>query len=93
MPVDGIWSIVSYFILLACSLQVVFGLLLFFLSPVVLIMALSRMEASIAQPSFVAMNIALVVVSSILFLGERVTARQIFGFVLLMCGIFLLGAG
>jgi multidrug transporter EmrE-like cation transporter len=65
------------------------GLSLFALNVVFYVLALTRLNLSVAYPIMMAGGVIIVVSVSILFLQEAVTARQMFGLVLLILGIVL----
>jgi multidrug transporter EmrE-like cation transporter len=66
------------------------GTIFFIISYVFYLLALSKMELSVAQPFSMAAGIVLVVLGSWAFLGESLVLRQIIGIALITIGIFLL---
>lgn len=92
MPVSSPVAIMKYFLRLLMSWQVATGLVFFFLSPVLLIIALSRMDVSLAQPAWVALNVFIITTASIVFLKEKMDTKKVIGICLLITGLFLLNA-
>ena len=65
------------------------GLSLFALNVVFYVVALTRLNLSVAYPIMMAGGVVIVVSVSILFLQETVSARQMAGLALLILGIVL----
>ena len=74
---------------LATNYHLLAGLSLFALNVVFYILALTRLNLSLAYPIMMAGGVIIVVSVSILFLQEDVTTRQMLGLLLLILGIAL----
>lgn len=92
-PVTRPLAMIGYFFSLLRSPLVVFGVLLFFASPFLYSIALSRMEVSIAQPAFVGLNFSLLVICATTILRESWTWRKGLGMVLVVAGLACLHYG
>ena len=84
---------IGYFFLLLKSPLIVLGVIVFFLSPFLFTIALSRMEMTIAYPVQIGMNFFLLILLSVLFLGEQLTLYKFLGIFLICAGIYLLNKG
>jgi len=90
IPTETLKSILIAFWTLAKSPLVVFGLVLFFLSPFLFTIALSRMEITIAYPVQIALNFLILILLAVLFLNEQLTFQKSFGMLLIFVGIYFL---
>lgn len=87
IKVDGL---TSYFFRLFTTPTVMFGIVCIFLSAFAWIIALSRMELSIAYPAGVGLNFILVLAGSFLFFGENINTYKICGVLLILISLYLL---
>lgn len=76
---------------LAGDVHLLAGLLLFALNVVFYLVALTRLNLSVAYPIMVAGGIVIVVAASVLLLREQLSASQGVGLALLLAGIVLVG--
>lgn len=76
---------------LASDAHLLAGLLLFALNVIFYLVALTRLNLSVAYPIMVAGGIVIVVSASVLLLEERISLPQGVGLVLLVAGIALVG--
>lgn len=83
-------SIFFYFIELFKAPLAVIGFLAIFLSAFIWMVALSRMEISIAYPAAIALNFMVVVIIGLLLFGETLTLTKIMGIILVFIGVFFL---
>ena len=90
VKVDSLKSIVGYFFVLLKSPLVVTGVFLFFLSPFLFAVALSRMEISVAYPVQVALNFIFLIFLAFFVLGEQMTVYKIVGIVLTIIAVYFL---
>ena len=90
VKVDSLKSIVGYFFVLLKSPLVVVGVFLFFLSPFLFAVALSRMEISVAYPVQVALNFIFLIFLAFFVLGEQMTVYKIVGIVLTIIAVYFL---
>jgi multidrug transporter EmrE-like cation transporter len=74
---------------LATNYHLLAGLALFALNVLFYVLALTRLNLSIAYPIMMAGGVAIVVSASILLLQEALTNRQVIGLSLLIVGIVL----
>jgi small multidrug resistance pump len=74
---------------LVANRQLLAGLALFALNVVFYVLALTRLNLSVAYPIMVAGGVLIVVSVSIFFLHEAVSGRQMLGLLLLILGIVL----
>ncbi len=63
--------------------------ILFAVSFVFYVFALSKIQLSIAQPLSATLSLILVLIGSWMFLGEKINTSQFLGIALMMVGIFL----
>jgi len=82
--------VTSYFTELIKSPLIICGILSIFISAFLWMMALSRLQISIAYPVAVGLNFMVVVTIALLFLGEQLTLGKIIGIILIFVSIFLL---
>jgi undecaprenyl phosphate-alpha-L-ara4N flippase subunit ArnE len=73
----------------AKSLPAAVGVLCFIIALVLYLYVLSRMPLSVAYPIMTAAAFAIVASASQLLFSESISVRQIAGFVLIVCGIYL----
>lgn len=90
MRLNSFHFLVNYFIALLKSPLVISGVILFFLSPFLFAIALSRMEISVAYPVQVGFNFILLLILAFIFLGEHLTINKIIGISLVICSIYFL---
>ena len=87
---DSVKGFFSYCLLLLQSPVVVIGLILFFISPILFTIALSRMELSIAYPVQIGLNFLFLILLGLIFLGEQITVYKLAGMILIFAGIYSL---
>jgi multidrug transporter EmrE-like cation transporter len=86
----GLWSEPGIIARLSTNYYLMAGLLLFALNAAFYVAALSQLNLSVAYPVMVVGGVAIVVSSSIFFLGETLAISQVTGLVLLTTGAILL---
>lgn len=69
------------------------GLALFFLAPLLIAVALSRLDLSCAIPVRTGLSVLLVAVGGVVIFGETIGLQQGSGMVMLIVGIALVGRG
>ena len=90
VKVGSLKSIISYFFLLIKAPLVSSGVILFFLSPFLFAVALSRMEISVAYPAQVGLNFVFLIFLAFFVLGEQMTVYKIAGIILMLISIYFL---
>lgn len=90
IQMDSFKTVVNYFLLLVKSPFVVFGLVIFFLSPFLFTIALSRMEIAVAYPVQIGLNFLFLLILAVVVLGEQLTLFKILGICFIMVGIVIL---
>ena len=90
IQMDSFKTVVNYFLLLVKSPFVVFGLVIFFLSPFLFTIALSRMEIAVAYPVQIGLNFLFLLILAVVVLGEQLTLFKILGICFIMIGIVIL---
>jgi multidrug transporter EmrE-like cation transporter len=80
----------SYFLLLLSSKILVTGVILFFISPFIFAVALSRMELTVAYPVQILLNLLFLAILAVMFLGEGLTITKIAAMILAFVSIYLL---
>lgn len=93
IKVDTFEACLKYFLTLLQYPLVIFGVVLFFLSPFLFTIALSRMQIAIAYPAQIGLNFLFLIVLAVLFLGEKITMFKILGIGLILLGIYFLNKG
>ena len=88
--VQAFKEVSGYFILLLKSPLVVGGTALFFISPFLFAIALSRMEISVAYPAQIGLNFLILIALACMFLGEQLSMFKILGMAFVFIGIFFL---
>ena len=91
MSFDHSHSVFQYFFQLLTSVEGIVGLTFIFGSAFAWMIALSKMELSLAYPIAVGLNFLLVLVFSYLLHGEILTTKQAVGVALILAGIFFMG--
>jgi multidrug transporter EmrE-like cation transporter len=79
-----------FFVSLFSSLQVWGGLLAIFISALAWIIALSKMELSVAYPVAIGLNFLIIMTFSVLVNGEPLTVNKMVGVGLIMVSLFFL---
>lgn len=90
IPFNSFGLTIGYFINLFKSPLSISAFISIFLSAIVYMVALSRMEISLAYPVAVGLNFLLVIFVAILFMGEAFTIKKIVGIALIFISIFIL---
>ncbi len=93
LNLSSVKVVLSYVVTFIQAPAVVIGLVLFFVSPFLFAVALSRMEITVAFPVQLGLNFLLVLLLAVLFLGEHLTAVKLFGIAAIVLGIILLNRG
>jgi len=83
-------GIFSYMISLLSSWLVIIGGVSFVISPFIFMVALSRMDISIAYPVQIVLNFILLLVFAVMFLGESLTVTKTIGIGLALISVILL---
>lgn len=83
-------KLIEYALIFLRSPVVVISVLLFFASPFLFAVALSRLPLTMAYPVQIGLNFLLVLAVSVLFLNEKVSVVQWVGIGLIMCGVIIL---
>lgn len=81
---------ISYFLKFFTTPVVILGFASIFLSSFLWIIAISRMELSIAFPVGIGLNFLFVLLGSLLFFGENITAYKVGGICLILMSLYLL---
>ena len=82
--------VINYFIELLRSPLIIGGIISIFISAFVWMIALSRLQISVAYPVAVGLNFLVVVIIALLLLGEQLTFTKVIGILLIFISIFLL---
>jgi multidrug transporter EmrE-like cation transporter len=82
--------IIRYFIELLRSPLIICGVLSIFLSAFLWMIALSRLQISLAYPVAVGLNFIIVVSIALIFLREQLSIEKIVGILLILVSIILL---
>ncbi len=83
-------TIFQAMVLLLKSPGVISGVILFFIAPVLFIIALSRMDIAVAYPVQVGLNFLILLLLAVFFLGEQITPFRWIGLGFIFCGIYFL---
>jgi len=90
IPLDSFKTFVGYVGLLLKAPFVLVGILLFFLSPVLFAIALSRMDIVIAYPVQLGLNFLFLILLAVFVLGEQLSFFKILGMCFVLVGILFL---
>ncbi len=90
IKLDSLKVVLSYALEFFKSPLVVSGVALFFVSPFLFTIALSRMEIVVAYPVQIGLNFLFLILLAIIFLGEQLTLYKIIGIVFVFIGIYFL---
>lgn len=85
-------TLVPQYIKILLSPLVIAGLVGFFISMLIWLYVLSRMELSFAYP-FVALNYVLILFGSYFLLKEAITPMKVIGVVVIVAGVYLVARG
>lgn len=88
--VSSFRSFLSYFVTLFTSYEVLCGLAFIFISALAWMVALSKMELSIAYPVGVGLNFLFILAMSILFVGEEMTFYKAIGIFFIFLGMIFM---
>ncbi len=87
---DSFGTVVRYFFNLMTSCEVIFGFIAIFVGAITWMIALSRLELSIAYPLAIGSNFLIIVATSVILFAEPMTAYKIYGIVLILIGIYFI---
>ena len=90
IKLDSLKSFFAYLFLMLKSKLVLGGIILFFIAPFLFVIALSRMEVSVAYPVQVVLNFLFLLLLAVIFLGEGITLTKAVGIALALASIFFL---
>lgn len=82
--------VIKYFYELIKSPLIICGIFSIFISAFVWMMALSRLQISLAYPVAVGLNFIVVVTVALIFFKEHISAEKIIGIVLIFISVFLI---
>ncbi|MCK4791965.1 MAG: hypothetical protein KAV87_49995 [Desulfobacteraceae bacterium] len=82
--------VIKYFYELIKSPLIICGIFSIFISAFVWMVALSRLQISIAYPVAVGLNFIVVVTVALIFFKEHLSAEKIIGIVLIFISVFLI---
>lgn len=82
--------VIKYFFELIKSPLIICGIFSIFISAFVWMVALSRLQISIAYPVAVGLNFIVVVTVALIFFKEHLSAEKIIGIVLILISVFLI---
>ena len=82
--------VIKYFYELIKSPLIICGIFSIFISAFVWMVALSRMQISIAYPVAVGLNFVVVVTVALIFFREHLSVEKIIGIVLIFISVFLI---
>lgn len=82
--------VIKYFYELMKSPLIICGIFSIFISAFVWMVALSRMQISIAYPVAVGLNFIVVVTVALIFFKEHLSVEKIIGIVLIIISVFLI---
>ena len=87
---DSMRVVVEYFLTLAKSPLAIIGGILIMAAPFPYAIALSRMQLSMAYPLSIALNCAIILPLSIIFLGESVTVNKLTAIGMVLISLYFL---
>jgi len=90
IPIYSAIAILVYFLSLLKYPIVILGLIMFISAPFFYTVALTRMDISTAYPVQIGLNMALLVILAVIFLGEPLGFFKLFGLVLITASLFFL---
>lgn len=90
IPLSSFKECMNYFISLLKNPMALGGFFAYAASPFLWLLALSRLEVSIAYPLVVTLHLFFATIVAFFFLGEQVTTSKILAVVLIMASVLLL---
>lgn len=93
VQLDQFSTFFRYFIKLFSSMEVLIGLAAIFASAIAWMIALSKLDLTIAYPIAIGFNFLVIVVLSVLINGEQLTMNKIYGILLMILALFFIGKG
>ena len=83
-------EVISYCINVIKTPQTFFASVLLVLSPIFYGLALSKINLTLAYPLIVAFSAILLVITSYVYVGEKITFKQILGTIFIIAGVFII---
>lgn len=90
IDLNSVGSIIEFFVKLAKFPAVITGFVAIFISALVWMAALSRMDVSLAYPAAVGLNFLIVTLVAISLFGEQININKILGILLVFASIYFL---
>ena len=85
---DSVHDVLSFFVLLVSKQRSLLGGMCILFTPILYLLAFSRVELSIAYPVIFGLQSLFLLIGSALFLGESLKIGGVVGVLLILCGLY-----